>query len=369
MARVIRIRLLMLSGQLGAGGAPKVVLNIARHLPKSVDDMIVGYLGGRDDIVSSFEDLGVRVVRLGDGMRDPSGPGALWRLVSTYEPTIIHTHMISAATWGRIIGRLRGIPVVSTIHTAYDNRPLVARMLDLSTSALPAANAPVSNSVADSLPPYFGLGSRSKVVHNCVDTEEIRASGDIPWSSTEWTDDIDESQPIIVNVTRFDPKKRKVDLVRALPVIQEAFPNAVVVLTGWGPRRRHVEDVARSLGVDDSVAFVGHVPNPYTVYQHSDVVALPSTSEGFSIGVLEAMAFGKPIAATDIPPFREALGSEYPLVPTRAPNALAEAIISYLEDSKRASELGAIARERVERRFSGRVAARSYLDIYRSIGR
>jgi glycosyltransferase involved in cell wall biosynthesis len=275
--------------------------------------------------------------------------------------------MISAATWGRVVGRLRSVPVVSTIHTTYTNRPATARVLDLSTSVFPDVNVSVSRSVAASLPPYFGLGARSEVVHNCVDPDEIRALGDVSWTETEWTDGIDKSWPIVANVTRFDPKKRKVDLVRALPTVHETFPNTVVVLTGWGPRRRHVEEVARSLDVEESVWFVGHVSNPYTVYRHSDIVALPSISEGFSIGILEAMSFAKPIVATDIPPFREALGPQYPLVPTRNPGALAEVITSCLSASERADKLGRIARERVETQFSGRSAAQSYLDIYRSV--
>ena len=364
MTNTERLRVLMLCGQLGAGGAPKVVLNVTKHLLRSVDEVAIGYFGGRDELVPEFTELGVSVVRLGDGTGYSGVLSSLWRLISAYRPTVIHTHMVSAHSWGRVFGRLRGIPVVSTIHTTYTNRSVAARALDLSTSSFASVNVAVSNAVAASLPLYFGLGARSAIVHNCIDPEDLRSKGEVSWNDAEWNTDLLRNQPIIANVTRFDPKKRKEDLIRALPEILEEFPHTAVVLTGWGGHRRHVENVARSLGVEEHTYFVGNVSNPYSVYRHADIVALPSVSEGFSIGVLEAMAFAKPIVATDIPPFREALGAEYPLVPTRDPAALAEEIRRYLRNPKRAETAGAEARERVERMFSGQSAAESYLSIY-----
>ena len=367
MSDTEQMRILMLSGQLGEGGAPKVILNVAKHLRHAVDDIVVGYLSGRGELASEFADLDVPVVRLGDGVADPDMPLSLWRLISTYRPTVLHTHMVSAAVWGRVVGRLRGIPVVSTIHTSYGNRSAPARALDLSTSFLPAANVSVSNAVAASLPSSFGIGARSEIVHNCVDTEDLRTKGDVPWENVAWNEGISEEQPIIANVSRFDPKKRKADLVRALPFVHEEFPDAVVVLTGWGEHRGHVEEVVSSLGLEDDVFFVGHVRNPYSVYHHADVVAFPSSSEGFSIGMLEAMAFAKPIVATDIPPFREALGAEYPLVPPSDPPRIADAVSQYLRDPEQAQRAGERVKERVEQNFSGRAAARAYLEVYNAV--
>jgi glycosyltransferase involved in cell wall biosynthesis len=222
--------------------------------------------------------------------------------------------------------------------------------------------------VAKSFPFYFGVNTPSTVVHNCVDTEELRGQGEVAWEDVEWNDDTSKDQPIVANVARFDPKKRKADLVRALPAILEEIPNVVVVLTGWGADRSQVEGVVHSLGVQESVVFTGDIPNPYSVYRHADIVALPSVSEGFSISMLEAMAFGKPIVATDIPPFREALGPDYRLVPPRSPKAIASEIKRYLKDPEQAKRTGEAVANRVEKEFSGRAAAQSYLEVYESIG-
>lgn len=366
MSDTDRLRVLVLCGELDASGSPRVALNVSKHLVESAD-ITVGYLWGSDELVPEFAEHGIPAVRLGDEPGDPSALVSLWRLVSAYRPDVVHTHMIPAGWCGRVVSRLRNVPVVSTIHTPYDDRSFPARVLDLSTSFLSMVNVSVSNTVSESLPLYFGLGARSAVVHNCVDPDDLRIRGAVSWEDAEWNDGLLKDQPIIANVARFDPKKRKADLVRALPAVLDEFPDTVVVLTGWGEDRSHVEAVVRSLSVEESVVFTDNIPNPYSVYRHADVVVLPSVSEGFSISMLEAMAFGKPIVATDIPSFREALGLDYPLVPPRDPPALATAVERYLRDPTRAKQAGKTVRERVEREFSGHKAARAYLDIYESV--
>jgi glycosyltransferase involved in cell wall biosynthesis len=242
MTSTDRQRVLMLSEHLNSSGSPRVALNVAKHLVGSVKEVAMGYLWGSDALVSEFEDAGVSTVRLGDRFGDPTVLRSLWDLISAYRPTLVHTHMIPASWCGRVVGRLRGVPVVSTIHTPYDDRSLPARGLDLSTSSLPAVNVAVSNAVADSFPPYFGIGTRSAVVHNCIDVEELRARGTVAWEDLEWNEGLSKEQPIVANVARFDPKKRKSDLVRALPVVLEEFPETIVVLTGWekgGPASRN----------------------------------------------------------------------------------------------------------------------------------
>ena len=279
-----------LSAQLGEGGAPKVVLTVAKHLRHAVNDITVGNLGGCGELTSEFTDL--------------------------------------------------DISVVSTLHTTYDDRSAPARSLNLLTSLLLNTNVSVSNAVTASLPASFGIGANSEIIHNCVDTKDLRTKGDVPWEDVAWNEGISQDQPIIATISRFDPKNRKADLVWALPSIQEEFPDAAVVPTGWREHRRHVERVVGSLRVEDDVFFVGHVQDPYSVYYHADVVAVPSVSEGFSIGMLGAMTFAKPIVATGISPFREALGAEYQLVPPSYPPKLADAIRQYLRDPTQARRTG-----------------------------
>jgi glycosyltransferase involved in cell wall biosynthesis len=275
--------------------------------------------------------------------------------------------MAIASAVGRIVGRAMRTPVISTIHTDYKNRTFPAKFIDYTTSSLSDANIPVSSSVEKSLPQSFGFDSSSKIIHNCIDSNYVYQRGTTPWRKNDWTDGIPEDQPLVVTVGRFDPKKRHEDLIRALEAIHQKREDVIVAMTGWGDRREQLEEVAREHDVRDSVFFVGKVDNPYSLFYHSDIISFQSLHEGFSIAMLEAMAFGTPIVATDIPPFREALGESYPLVPTRSPTKLANRTLQLLSDRNMAEQLGRQAQERVNQHFSGSKAAESYSQIYSKV--
>lgn len=360
------MKLLLLSGQLGPAGTPQVVLNVATNLSDDVD-VTVGYLGGKRDLVPAFEDNGFDVQRFGT---EPLSVGSVAGLVDHLRQNdydLVHTHMMVGGFVGRVVGCLTRTPVVSTIHTNYANRPLAAKLPDLVTSSLAATNVCVSASVEGSLPRYYALGSRVDVVHNCVDVPGLRERGQVSWDDLDWTAGVAPEAPLIANVARYDPKKGRRSLVAALPEVLRDHPSATVVLTGEGERRAALERYAERLGVAKHVAFVGFVENPQTVYHHADVVALPSLSEGFSISMLEAMAHGKPVVATDIPAFREALGADHYLVPPESPGPLAEELHRVLAEPAYATALGEHAYERVRENFSGAAAARKYEALYREI--
>lgn len=360
------MKVLLLSGQLGPAGTPQVVLNVASNLSDDIE-LTVGYLGGKRDLVSEFVNNGIDVQRFGSKPLSIGSVTGLFDHLRRNDYDLVHTHMMVGGLVGRVVGYLTRTPVVSTIHTNYANRPFVARFPDLVTSPLAATNICVSASVEKSLPQFYALGSQVDVVHNCVDVPGLRERGQVSWDDLDWTAGVDPEAPLIVNVARYDPKKGRRDLVAALPELLQDHPLATVVLTGEGERKEALEQFAEQLGVAEHVAFIGFVENPQTVYHHANVVALPSLSEGFSISMLEAMAHGKPIVATDIPAFREALGAGRHLVPPESPGPLAEELHRVLAEPTYATAIGEQAYERVRENFSGAAAAQKYETLYNEV--
>lgn len=361
-----KVSVLMVSTQLGAGGTPRVILNISDNFSSKVD-VHIAYLGGKDDLVSEFENRGFNVHQMGESPLSKSSIISLFNHVRRGEYDLIHTHMMAGGVAGRVIGNIFGIPVVSTVHTSYDNRPLTARAPDLATCALSATNVCVSKSVEKSLPSLYRRVSDTRVIHNCIDMESVREQGRTNWSDLGWTDNIEQESPVIANVARFDPKKRRGDLIEALPQIVEEYPGISLILTGRGPEKEKIQRLAKELGVEPNVFCVGFVENPQSVYYHADVILLPSISEGFSIGLLEAMAHGKPIVATDIPPFREALGERYSFVSPYSPDEIASETLRILSDPSYSTKLGNRVFNRVSQLFSGAKAAEKYEEIYSSL--
>lgn len=357
----------MLSNQLGAGGVPQVIYNVCSHLRDSDIDLRIGYLGGNNETVGRLRELGYTVEKLGNGFPDPRQPATVYRALADYDPSVVHTHMAPASMLGRPAAALLDAAVVSTVHNIYTEHSAFAKLMDYPTSHLCDAVVAVSNAVRDTLPQTYGLGAEKTVIHNCIDTESVREQGTVPLDELPWGERITGEGSVVANVARFSKKKGQHDLVEALPEIIDQFPETQLVMTGWGPMKAELESQAVELGIRENIIFLEKVENPYAVYYHADVIAFPSRFEGFSIGLLEAMAFGKPIVTTDIAPFVEALGDGYPVVPVEQPSELAGLIVAFLSSSARASERGEELRTRVEGQFSGGVAARKHADLYRRL--
>jgi glycosyltransferase involved in cell wall biosynthesis len=312
--------------------------------------------------------MDVPVIRIAEDPLSPGSVRGLYRLLGDRSPDLVHTHMMAAGLLGRPLARARGIPAIHTVHTNYRMRPPAARYLDALSAPFGRCAVCVSESVEESLPSYYR--SETAVVYNCIDVEDIRQDGESTWEELDWTADLDPDAPVVVNVARYDPKKRRRDLVEGFERVVDDHPDAQLVLTGRSDARQaQLADLARELGIASNVFFVGFVENPQTVYHQADVVAFSSESEGFSIGMLEAMAHSRPIVATDIPAFVEALGKEYSeLVPVRSPPELGAMISDLLSDGQRRERASDIISTRIQS-FSGAVAANEYAELYRTVGR
>ncbi|WP_276253323.1 glycosyltransferase [Halomontanus rarus] len=358
------MKILLLSGKLDSGGAPRVCYQIARHLSERIE-LTVAFLGGEDGLIEPFERADIPVKRLAERPISLNAARALNRHLHNYRYDLVHTHMMSAGLIGRPVAKMHGIPVIHTIHTNYEMRPIKAKIADVFSATFGDLAISVSESVDKSLPAYYL--SKREIVYNCIDIEKIREEASVAWTDLEWTDNLNETAPIVANVARYDPKKRRIDLIDSFQSVLDQFPNAQLVLTGRRVKRQQqLAQRTRELGISANVYFVGFVENPQTVYQHADVIALPSESEGFSIGMLEAMVHRKPVVASKIPAFVDALGEDYPgYVPVRSPEALGETLCSTLTDPSYREEMKEIMADRIER-FSGDRAANAYLDLYQA---
>jgi glycogen(starch) synthase len=175
-----------------------------------------------------------------------------------------------------------------------------------------------------------------------------------------------ESQPMILFVGRLVPRKGVDILLRALPqVIREM--DVRLVLAGSGNQRDY-QQLAQSLGISDKVIFLGHVPDDTLSLLHSscDLFVLPSRLEGLGIVIIEAMAAGKPIIATNaggIPELIES-GKNGILIEIGEEKELASAIIQMLGDKSLSRAIGENNREKVRERYSWEVAARQAERLY-----
>lgn len=169
-------------------------------------------------------------------------------------------------------------------------------------------------------------------------------------------------------VGRFTPQKLHRTLLTALVRLHRRGVPARLDLIGQGPREDRLRHWAARLGLADHVRFLGRRDDVALMMAASDLLVLPSGFEGLPLVVLEAMAIGLPIVATDVIGTAEALGPDHPwLVPPRRSRALADALTDALADPARRTAVAQAGRDRWASHLTAARMAADTLDIYRRV--
>lgn len=189
----------------------------------------------------------------------------------------------------------------------------------------------VSEDITNELILHYGLDEQlCTTIPNPVDIDrvatEAREPVDHPWFS--------EKPPLIVGVGRLIRHKQFSMLLQAFERLRRHI-DAQLVLIGRGPRRKALGDKVNKLGLQNHVDFLGFVDNPYKYMKRADLLAHPARHEGFGLVVVEALACGTPVVATNCPggPSEILDGGTYgPLVDVGNQSQLADAMAATLEN-------------------------------------
>ena len=220
-------------------------------------------------------------------------------------------------------------------------------------------------------------GTAAEVVHNGVDPARFRAADPVQAKELRQRAGAAD-RPLILSVGGIEPRKGSDTLVRAVAALKQAGRRPVYAVVGghsFQDYRAYRDRVLASLPglglrLDDDVVLLGTVPDAELPgwYAAADVLAFPSTKEGWGLAVLEAMSAGLPVVTSDLPVFREFLtpGRDALLVPVDDPPALAAALAAILDDPELADRLRSAARATCER-FSWARSAAEHQAIYASL--
>jgi len=176
----------------------------------------------------------------------------------------------------------------------------------------------------------------------------------------------------ILFVGRLEQRKGLGYLLNACAKIKNSLHNSRLIIVGPGTMLRHrYEKLVEEMGLTDNVVFVGFVPSNElpSYYRSADIFCAPATGgESFGIILLEAMACGKPVVATNIQGYASVLanGEEGLLVPPRDEKSLADALLSLLNDKNLRLKMGAKGRTKAEK-YSWPNISQQVMDYYNSL--
>jgi glycosyltransferase involved in cell wall biosynthesis len=330
------------------------------------------------DLIEAARQAGVAVERIPERfLFDVQVLPRLRRLVEHFQPDLIQTHAAKSHFLLRCSGLWKNKPWIAFHHgyTNTDFRSPIYNNLDRWSLQVPERIVTVSRATKEQLRRRGIPGTRITVVHNAVQAQMRRRTRDDASILRQRKIDLGvlPEEKLILCAGRLSKEKAQIDMVGALLHLRKLRPDLAVrlMIIGDGPERERISQAIRSTGLEQNVVLTGHSKDMTPYYEAADMVAIPSLSEGSPNVLLEAMAFGVPVVATEVGGIPEivAHGKTALLVPARRPDAMAAAIDQLLSNPDAASDLARQARKKVETDYSPESRANSLLGIYVDVHR
>lgn len=290
-------------------------------------------------------------------------------LIRQSPDAVIHTHNAMAHYYA-VLASL-GLPVKCRINTRHGmggrtrsgrQEWLYRQSLRGTDYAVAVCEAARQRFAADGMRPRRALLS----VPNGIRLERFRPAGDVARQSLVAELGLPTGSRIIGTVGRLQPVKDHALLLRAFAKVRVQVPEAALVIVGDGPLRAALEAQAEQAGLSDAVRFMGDRHDVPRLLTGMEVFALTSTSEGYSVALLEACASSLPIVATDVGGNREIVrhGVNGRLVPSGDTAAIATALIALLRGGEQAAAMGRAGYAWAQAEASFRTMAERYHGLY-----
>ncbi len=276
-----------------------------------------------------------------------------------------HSHLFPSTLQGITAAKSQGIPTVVTVHgvsafrDSLTNLAQKAYLLSVGRLFLGKVDCVVCLTNHDKRTMrHFGLRCRIEVIANGVDLKLFRPAKTREIRTVTWTG-------------RMVPEKGLQHLLAAASIVAKEVPDIRLNLAGDGPEMPRLKRLAKSLGLETNCYFMGPKSQEEvaSILSLSSVFVLPSLSEGMPRSMLEAMASGNAIVASDIPQTRAVIadGRTGLLCDPANHSLFAEKLRDCLENVDLARELGAASRKVCEERFDLKNTALEYDRLYRRL--
>ncbi|WP_231648395.1 glycosyltransferase [Saccharothrix sp. NRRL B-16348] len=343
--------------EMGTGGAEALVAGMARSGAQFGWQSAVASGGGHR--AEALRACGVPTFTVPVARRKATGvlraTTATKAAIRSFRPQVVLAHNVSASLVARLAVLPGRLPLLTVFHGVEEaDYTGAARILKRTSRTVVA----VADATADRL---RAAGVPDPVViPNAVFPQPER----VDRSAVRAVHGVARDVPVALCPARLEPQKRHDVLLEAWA---ELHGDAVLWLAGDGSLRDVLRLRAAELGIADRVRFLGNRCDVPDLLAAADVTVLTSDWEGMPIAVLESLAAGRPVVATDVDGVRQALaGGGGVVVPRRDPRATAEALRSLLFDPQARAELAEAGRASVRREHDPRLLMRSYDELLRT---
>jgi glycosyltransferase involved in cell wall biosynthesis len=307
----------------------------------------------------------VHLIR-GRNQYDPRLITGLAALVRKLGIDIVHAHEASSDVAAWLASKLHGAALVTTLHGWIGNSAKQRLFIRLDRRMVRRFDLviAVSGQIRDEARAAGVPDSRLRLLHNAIVLERYRRTGRRGYLGELLGRPV--ASPVIASIGRLSPEKGQADLIQALGILAARGHRPTTVLVGDGPDRARLQGRVRELGLQDSVHLPGYVNEPERVLEETDLMVLPSHTEGLPNAALEALAMEVPVLATRVGGTPEVVsdGRTGRLIEPRSPGDLADAIADYLADPAAWQDMAREGRVHVVRDFNFKVRTRALEAMY-----
>jgi len=293
---------------------------------------------------------------------------SLLKLIREHNVSIIQSHLLGSNIYAGMAGMLTGVPVVATYHGMVDVSPserlrgLKHWVMQRGIKRYIAVSQQLMHSIARQ-----GLldSRRSKVIYNGVDLEKYK---NVSSSRIREMLSLDTSTILIGSLGNIRPAKAYGVLISAAKIVVESNEKAHFVIAGHKKPQlmAELDKQIELLGLQNNIHFIGFCDNSAEFLSQIDIFALSSSSEGFSISTIEAMASKCPVVVTQCggPEEIATQGETALMVPIQAPTEFAKAVMRLLGDKTLARKLACAGYEHCRSTFDLDIMIEAYEKTY-----
>ena len=373
----MKLKILQLINSFHTGGSERQVVQLIRllHEEKSCE-VFAACLNGEGVLRREIERLGITEIPefpLGS-FYDANFLRQLYRCAGFLRDNkiqIIQSSDFYANVFGMAAGALAKTPVRIAAKRETGMKTKAQKFIE--RRAFNFAHAIVANAeaVKNSLVDAGVSAGKIVTIYNGLDLEKFT----LPESKSreilrEFDLPLDENLRFVVIVANFrSAVKNQKMFLRAASKAKEKFSNARFVLAGEGELLNETKKFAAELGLENETFFPGRCADVSRLLAVADICVLSSTTEGFSNSILEYMAAGKPVVATNVGGAREAIveGETGFLVDSNDDRQMANRLTELLQNSEKAKKMGKAGRKIIEEKFSSQAQLKNTLALYEKL--
>lgn len=278
----------------------------------------------------------------------------LIKIIKNKKVTVVHTHLFSAGFWGRIAAFLAGVPKIIHTHgtTTFTEKKIKRLLPEILLTLITNHVICVSKAVSEHLI-EAGLQKKNMVViPNAIDIEKY------PFHTFNGF-----QNPIrLVGVGRLEKVKGWDILFHSMKILKDEGIETRLQLAGFGSMEVKLKELSQQLSLN--VEFLGLSNDIPKILKNSDILVAPSFREGLSSTILEAMASGLPVIATNVGGNIELLDRITPLIPCGDSDVLAKAIKNLFEtETSKIKDMLSKARMRVLETYTTQAIAKQHIEL------